>query len=139
MKNVLLCGANGKMGNVIVSCMAEYDDLKIVAGVDINTDSINGFPVYKNALECKEKVDVIIDYSHPNSLDGLLEYATSKKIPMVIATTGYHPDQIKKIEDASEIIPIFFSFNMSLGINLLAELAKKAAAFLGDKYDIEAS
>lgn len=137
MKNVLLCGANGKMGNVIVSCMAEYDDLKIVAGVDINTDSINGFPVYKNALECKEKVDVIIDYSHPNSLDGLLEYATSKKIPMVIATTGYHPDQIKKIEDASEIIPIFFSFNMSLGINLLAELAKKAAAFLGDKYDIE--
>ena len=137
MKKVLLCGANGKMGNVIFSCLKEREDLKVVAGVDINTEPVNGFPVYKTAVECEEKIDVIIDYSHPSSLDGLLEYAVKNNIPVVIATTGYNPEQIKKIEDASKLIPVFFSFNMSLGINLLAELAKKAASFLGDQFDIE--
>lgn len=137
MKDILLCGCQGKMGHVVRSCVAEREDCRIVAGVDLNADAPADFPVYQNAVDCREKVDVIIDYSHPNSLDGLLEYGFAHNTPIVLATTGYHPDQIQKIEEAAKKIPIFFSFNMSLGINLLAELAKKAAAFLGDQFDIE--
>lgn len=137
MKDILLCGCQGKMGHVVRACVAQREDCRIVAGVDVNADAPADFPVYQNAKDCQEKVDVIIDYSHPNSLDGLLEYAFDKNVPIVLATTGYHPDQIQKIEEAAKKIPIFFSFNMSLGINLLAELAKKAAAFLGDQFDIE--
>ncbi len=137
MKNVLLCGANGKMGNVIRNCLAERDDLKIVAGVDVTENPSAPFPIYHNAMDCKEKIDVIIDYSHPDSLDGLLSYALNKNIPIVIATTGYQKEQILKIKEAGEKIPVLFSFNMSLGINLLADLAKKAASFLGDQFDIE--
>lgn len=137
MKDILLCGCQGKMGHVVRNCVAEREDCRIVAGIDVTAGDEADFPVYQNAVDCAEKVDVVIDYSHPNSLDGLLEYCLAKNVPIVLATTGYHPDQIQKIEEAAKKIPIFFSFNMSLGINLLAELAKKAAAFLGDQFDIE--
>ena len=58
-------------------------------------------------------------------------------MPLVIATTGYSEQQTAAIHKAAETIPVFFSFNMSLGVNLMAELAKKAAAFLGGQFDIE--
>ena len=84
-----------------------------------------------------EKPDVIIDYSNPASLAMLLEYGLVNNVALVLATTGYSEEQIAQIKKASEQIPIFFTFNMSLGINLLVELAKKAASILGDQFDIE--
>ena len=84
-----------------------------------------------------EKPDVIIDFSHPSALDSLIGYALSTGTPLVLATTGYSDEQIEKIKKSSEQIPVFFTFNMSLGINLLVELAKKATAVLGDQFDIE--
>ncbi|MBQ7782833.1 MAG: 4-hydroxy-tetrahydrodipicolinate reductase, partial [Oscillospiraceae bacterium] len=83
------------------------------------------------------KPDVIIDFSHPSALDKLLEYCLSTGTAAVIATTGYTEEQIAKIKAAGEQIPVFFSFNMSLGINLLANLAKTAAKLLGGQFDIE--
>lgn len=84
-----------------------------------------------------EKPDVIIDYSHPSCLNKLLEYCLATGTPVVLATTGYSDDQIAQIKKASEQIPVFFSWNMSLGINLLVQLAKKATAILGNQFDIE--
>ena len=84
-----------------------------------------------------QKPDVIIDFSHPSSLDDLLDYCMTNGTPIVIATTGYNDEQIAKIHKASEQIPVFFTFNMSLGINLLTELAKKATQILGGQFDIE--
>lgn len=136
MIRIILCGANGKMGKVIQSVVAARDDCKIVAGVDINTES-TGFPVYATLAEVSEEADVIIDFTNPVLLGDLLDFAVTKTLPVVIATTGYDDSQKKMIEAASKKTPVFFTYNMSLGINLLANLAKKAVSVLGDDFDIE--
>ncbi len=136
MTKIILCGANGKMGHVIQSVVAGRDDCEIVAGVDINTES-NGFPVYSTFGEIKETADVIIDFSNPALLDSLLAYSKQNKVPVVIATTGYDDTQKAEIENAAKETAVFFTYNMSMGINLLATLAKKATAVLGKEFDIE--
>lgn len=136
MVRIILSGANGKMGKVIQSVVSGRDNCEIVAGVDINTES-NGFPVYSSFEEIKEDADVIIDFSNPALLNSLLSYSEKKSIPVVIATTGYDDSQKKQIEDAAKKTAVFFTYNMSLGINLLANLAKKAVEVLGDEFDIE--
>lgn len=137
MKDIILSGCQGKMGHVLEECIAGRNDCRVVAGFDPRTEEQRTFPVFASPDECTVKADAIIDYSHPSALDSLLSYAIANKTPVVIATTGYNEEQIAQIRRAAEQIPVFFSFNMSLGINLLAELAKKAAAFLGDQFDIE--
>lgn len=137
MIKVLLSGCLGKMGQVITKLSHDYDDLKIVAGVDIKNDTTLDFPIYANVNDISEDIDVIIDFSNPSLFDNLLNFATSKKIPLVMCTTGLSKEQKEKLNDASKIISVFFSANMSIGINLLINLAKKASTFLGDDFDIE--
>jgi len=137
MINILLSGCNGKMGQVISRLATEKEGLVIAAGFDMNTSIQSNYPVYSDLKKCDKKIDVIIDFSHPSVLEGLLEFAVSKKIPAVIATTGLSSSQVKKLKDVSEIIPIFFSANMSLGVNLLIDLVKKAARVLERDFDIE--
>ncbi|MBO5265126.1 MAG: 4-hydroxy-tetrahydrodipicolinate reductase [Ruminococcus sp.] len=137
MTGIAICGANGKMGKTIYNCISAREDCKVIAGIDINTEQYADFPIIDSPSKLPEKPDVIIDYSNPASLDGLLEYCLSTGTPIVLATTGYSDEQINKIKSAAEQIPVFFTFNMSLGINLLVQLAKKAASVLGDQFDIE--
>lgn len=136
MTKIILSGANGKMGRVIQNVVSLRDDCEIVAGVDLNTESTS-FPVYADINEITEKADVIIDFSNPVLLDNLLAYSKANKMPLVIATTGYDDNQKAQINDASKECPIFFTYNMSMGINLLANLAKKAVSVLGSDFDIE--
>lgn len=136
MIKAILVGACGKMGKNITECAATNDEIKIVAGVD-KFNSGASFPVFSDFSKIDLEADVIIDFSNPALLNELLEFAKSKKLPLVIATTGYNESQIKQIEAASKFIPIFFTFNMSLGVNLLCSLAKRAASILGDDFDIE--
>lgn len=137
MTRIIVTGANGKMGKVIQSVVSARDDCEIVAGVDLNTEQNGIFPVYSTLAEVNEKADAVIDFTNPVLLDDILEYSKNTGTPLVIATTGYDDEQKKKIENASEVSPIFFTYNMSLGINLLANLAKKAVEVLGNDFDIE--
>ena len=137
MTGIILTGACGKMGKVIQSVVSARDNCEIVAGVDKFNDGSAKFPVYSSLSEVKEKADVIIDFSNPSLLDGLLDYAVNNNTALVIATTGYDECQKKQIAEASKQCPIFFTYNMSIGINLLASLAKKAVAVLGNDFDIE--
>lgn len=137
MTDIMLCGCQGKMGRVIADCVSARDDCRIIAGVDVNTEEKREFPVYRSPSEATVNPDVMIDFSHPSLLEGLLTYSLGNRVPLVIATTGYNEEQIARIETAAKEVPIFFSFNMSLGVNLLAELAKKAAQVLGGQFDIE--
>lgn len=125
------------MGHTIYNCIKQRDNCTVTGGIDIFTESYGDFPIVDSPSKLAEKPDVIIDYSNPASLDGLLEYCLSTGTPVVFATTGYTDEQIQKIKDAAMQIPVFFTFNMSLGINLLVQLAKKAASILGDRFDIE--
>ncbi len=137
MTNIAICGANGKMGKTVYNCIQERDNCKVIAGIDIYTNQYADFPIVEKPSQLPEKPDVIIDFSNPASLDGLLEYCLSTGTPLVIASTGYSDEQIQQIKNAANQIPVFFTFNMSVGINLLVNLAKKAAEVLGDRFDIE--
>ena len=67
----------------------------------------------------------------------MLDYAVNNKMPLVLASTGHSDEQLKKINEAATVIPVFKASNMSLGVNLLASLAQNATKFLGEDYDVE--
>jgi len=125
------------MGQVITRLAEQYDDLSIVAGYDIADSGKNPYPVYPDLSKCSIRPDVLIDFSNPAALESLLTFATSREIPVVIATTGHSQTQARMLKKSSEIIPVFHSANMSLGINLLIGLVKKAAKLLQTSFDIE--
>lgn len=137
MINIGLFGCNGKMGQVISNLLANDEDVKISFGFDINTEKKNSFPVYNDINKIQEKADVVIDFSHPAILDSIITYCRNSKVGAVIATTGLSAEQIKDIDNLSNEVAVFRSANMSLGINLLINLVKKAATILEDKFDIE--
>ncbi len=87
MLKILLNGCNGRMGTTIRNMVAQKESIKIVAGCDLNPSSLT-FPVYNNIKECKEVVDVVIDFSHPSALDSVIEFCQNTKTPLVEATTG---------------------------------------------------
>ncbi len=137
MVNIAITGACGKMGRVISDIISTRTDCKVCAGIDLVGEAYSDFPVVKNVNELSTKPDVIIDFSHPSALDSLLDYCKMNNVPIVIATTGYTDDQIQQIKAAASQIPVFFTFNLSLGINLLIDLAKRATRVLGNDFDIE--
>ena len=137
MIKILLSGCNGKMGRVIAEIVSQREDCQIVAGIDLNTDKTTSFPVYSSVDEVQEPVDVVIDFSHPSVLSPLLSYGAAHQIPLVLCTTGYSKEQVQELTQASQKTAVFYSRNMSLGINLMIELSKKAAMVLGDSFDIE--
>lgn len=137
MIKIALFGCNGKMGQVISNLLANDEDAKISFGFDINTEKKNSYPVYDDVDKVKEEADVVIDFSHPALLDSIIKYCKTTKTGAVIATTGLSCEQIEEIEDLSKEVAVFRSANMSLGINLLISLVKKASGLLWDKFDIE--
>jgi 4-hydroxy-tetrahydrodipicolinate reductase len=136
MINILLSGCSGQMGRVITELIDSADDVCIAAGFDIAPNEFS-YPVYSNLSELKEDIDVIIDFSNPKVFDPVMDFAAENKIPVVIATTGLTDEQKNRIEIESKSSPVFFASNMSLGINLLLELAKKATEVLENSFDVE--
>lgn len=137
MTRIIISGCNGKMGHQVSSCTADRDDCEIVGGIDINNGANNEFPVFAKPKEINVDADVIIDFSNPAILPSLLQYAQIKKVPLVLCTTGYNKAQVETIKRVSTEVPIFYSGNMSIGVNLLIELSKKAAKILGNNFDVE--
>lgn len=137
MTKIILNGCNGKMGQVISRLASEDENLNIVAGFDIADCKTNEYPVFTKPDDFDGEADVVIDFSHPDSLENILLYCRKRKLPIIVCTTGLSNSQKNIMEAASKEIPVFFSANMSLGINLLIDLAKKATALLGEAFDIE--
>lgn len=137
MINICLAGASGRMGRTTYKSLLGNENYKIVFGVDAFPANDLPFPVYGSFDDCPLGADVIIDFSAPAMLDSILDYAVKNNVRCVICTTGHTDEQMKRIEYASKQVAIFKSANMSLGINLLSNLAKEATKFLGDSYDIE--
>ena len=137
MLKIGLCGCNGRMGKVITDIVSKKENMRIVAGFDAYTEKLADYPVYADPKEFTGECDVVIDFSNPANLTSLLRFSVEKQIPVVLCTTGYSPEQLAEIDRAAEQVPVFRSGNMSLGINLLLALVKKATAVLGGDYDIE--
>ena len=125
MMKVIVNGACGRMGSEIVRLVdSGFEDSSLAAAVD----KFGSGDILTSIEDADPNADVIVDFSNPSALSGLLSFAQSSKIPLVIATTGYTPEQLDEIRKASEKIPVFLSFNMSLGIALLVRMAKQAAS-----------
>ena len=138
MLKVIIHGYFGQMGQVISNLIINEEDIKLVAGIDKKTKSYKyDLNIYKCIFDFEGESDVISDFSSPSALDKLLKYAITNNIALVIGTTGYEEKEIKKLKEAAEKIPIFYSANMSLGINLLLSLVSKTATILGKDFDIE--
>ena len=128
---LLLHGARGVMGMNVIEVARNTEDCEISCGVDAHAEGADlGFPLYEDIFKVKEDFDLIIDFSVREAVDRLLDFAVEKKKALVLCTTGLSEEQEKKIEEASKHIPILQSGNMSLGVNLLEELIRIAAAKL---------
>jgi len=130
------------MGKVITDICSGEQGITIVAGADTNaaassSASSSSYPVYAAAADCKEEFDVIIDFSHVLALPFIMRFAEERKKPLVMCTTGLSDDDKKALAALSEKSPVFYSANMSLGINVLVSLAVKAAEILYPGFDIE--
>ena len=135
--NILICGVGGRMGREVAKLSLEgVRGARAVAGYDVFPVDTREFPTYTDWSAVTEPIDCIIDFSHHTGTQALLEFAVSKKIPVVLCTTGHDREETKEIEAAAREIPIFHSANMSLGIALLVELAKTTAKTFPDA-DIE--
>ena len=137
MTKIILSGINGHMGQVIVRLAESREDTKIVCGIDVNTEEKNGIPVYASPQDFTGDADAIIDFSHPSAFHALIEYAKERHIPAVICTTGLTAEQRDELLEASLTLPVFFSANMSVGVNLLIDLVKKATSVLTPDFDVE--
>lgn len=137
MIKVLISGALGRMGKKLYDSFALSDKATAVCGVDLKEDlSCPDYPVYASFADVKMDVDVVVDFSSPLNLNNVLDFCVKNKIPAVLCATGCTPEQIEQINETSKSIAIFRSGNMSLGVNVLVNLVKKAAAMLGD-FDVE--
>ena len=137
MIKAIMHGCNGAMGQVISSLAESDGEMEIVAGVDLNTERKNGYPVYASLEECP-RADVIIDFASAKAVDHLLDYCAATGTPVVLCTTGLSEEQIRRVEETAEKAAVLRSANMSLGINLLLKLVKEAARVLAAAdFDIE--
>ncbi len=135
MIKILLSGCLGRMGHA-VSEATQNTNFTIISGTDINVCQ-STFPIYSKIADAVEIPDVIIDFSHHTALPQIMEYATKNNVPCVICTTGHTDEEYAIMKEASTHVPVFFSRNMSLGVNLLIALCKKASHALGSDFDVE--
>ena len=137
MVRVIMHGCNGRMGQVITEMIAKEAEMEIVAGVDLSDHIQNSYPVFKSMKDCDVEADVVIDFANAKAVDGLLDVCVERNLPCVLCTTGLSEEQLAHVKEASGKVAILRSANMSMGINVLAELCKRASAVLGINYDIE--
>ena len=123
------------MGAAVKAAASGSEDICIAAGVDARAGGAEN--VFKSFSQVKGKYDCIIDFSHPSVTDSMLDYALNTKTPVVLCTTGLSKQQLDAVNAAGKEIPVFFSANMSLGVNLIVALCKKATELLGDDFDVE--
>ena len=124
---VLLIGAAGRMGKAIVDLARNDPDIDIVAQCDRG-----------DAIEpAMRKCDAVIDFSHPDAIDGICRTALQHRQPLVIGATGHSSEQRRVIEEAGKSLPIIFASNFSVGVNVLFSLTRKAAEILGPEFDLK--
>ncbi|MCJ7835437.1 4-hydroxy-tetrahydrodipicolinate reductase [Cuneatibacter sp. NSJ-177] len=138
MVRAIMSGCNGAMGQVITQMAAEDPDIEIVAGIDINTEQRNGYPVFSSLSECTVKADVVIDFSSAKATDSLLAGMAEKKLPGVLCSTGLSEEQIQTVKKTSEQVAVLKSANMSVGVNLIFKLLETITPVLAKEgYDME--
>lgn len=133
MITIIVCGALGRMGSITVHKIEAAEDLTLAAAVDVASTTPH---VLTSLAAFQGNADLIIDFSFHTAAPAIMDWAVAHNTAVIMCTTGHDEAEKAAIVAAAEKVPVFWSANMSLGIALLAELAKKAAAAFPDA-DIE--
>lgn len=140
MVRIAISGCAGKMGSRIFGLASQDKDLEVVIGLEQKSHPAIGSTIGEVKVtddpENIKTADVLIEFTTPQATIEHLDYALKHKKAMVIGTTGLTEEQASRIKDASKNIPIVFSPNMSIGVNLLFKLVKEAAAKLSKDYEV---
>ena len=147
---LIVCGVGGRMGGAVVRAAAQTAGLRLAGAIDkpgsprlgkdagdISSAGYLGVEVTANFQAQIKPNTVIIDFTNPEASLNYLKVAAKKKIPIVIATTGFNAKQLAEIKRLSRRVPTLLSANTSLGVNVLISLLNKAAEMLGEDYDVE--
>lgn len=132
---IILCGACGRMGRNVAQLCSERG-VTVTAGVDVAPAPMP-FPVYPDFSDIREEADAVIDFSPASSVRERLDFCKARNIGIVIAGTAFSDEDEALIRAAADVIPVFQTGNLSVGVNLLQMLVKKAAEVLGDGFDAE--
>ena len=124
---IIINGAEGRMGKALSEMIKKSEEHETAAFVDRTLKTAPEKKLYSALSEFSGEADVIVDFSNHAATPELTAYAVLHNLPLVVATTGQTDAENKMIKEASEHIPIFLSYNMSLGIAFLADIAKRAA------------
>lgn len=144
MLKLALIGANGKMGSEIVKLLLstyshEYQlYYAIISHLNTTNPDLNKVAqVVSNKIQIlDDKADVVIDFSTPQATIDVIEQCLITKTPLVIGTTGFSKSEEEIISSSAKIIPILYSPNMSLSVNLMFKLVAMAAKALPD-FEVE--
>lgn len=123
---VLVSGATGAVGRTILEAI-ESDEHLAVAGQATS----------RSFFEPDVDADVIIDFSHPDLLERVVQFARRRRIPLVTGTTALDDRHQREIYEAAEHVAVCQAANFSVGVNLLVQLAARATRALGEDFDIE--
>lgn len=137
MLKIMLHGCKGRMGLVLEQMIATNSEMQVVCGIDAKADGTENYPVFKNINDCDIKCDVAIDFSNHKAIPALIEYCVEHNLPVVVATTSLSEETEKMMDEAAKTIPVFSSFNMSLGINVMADILTRITPLLENDCDIE--
>jgi 4-hydroxy-tetrahydrodipicolinate reductase len=146
-------GCDGRMGQAVLDAVLGSEKTVLSGAVTQKTSpfmgkklsellknthySVPDMCIIDDTEQLFQTSDCVIDFTLPVATEKHLDFAVKHGTALVIGTTGFSQEQMQKIQDSAKIIPIMQSGNMSLGVNLLAALAKKVASVLDDDFDVE--
>ncbi len=150
MLKIAILGASGRMGNALIECISAGDDLELVgattetADPDLGRDAAElarlpaaGVPLTDDRGQALHDAHVAIDFTLPAAtIANALACVESGK-PLVVGTTGLEDKHVEALKSAARDIPVVVGRNMSVGVNVFMDLVARAAAALGEDYDVE--
>ena len=137
-----ICGIAGKMGRRIADLAEKDKEVQIASGLEADSSPVVGKEEYGVSVtsdpeQALKGIDCLIDFTLPEATLEHVNVCKNSGTPMVIGTTGLDAEGEKAIEEAAKTIPIVFSPNMAIGVNLLFNLVREGARVLGKDFQIK--
>ncbi len=149
-RSVALFGVSGRMGRALLEAMRDEPDLKLSgalaspASKHLGSDAGElyggrslGVIVTSDRERAMVGAEVVIDFTLANSVPDTLRACTAHRCPLVLGTTGLSPDALAQLRASAATIPILYSPNMSIGVNVMINLARAAARTLGSSFEVD--
>ncbi|MCX5700800.1 MAG: 4-hydroxy-tetrahydrodipicolinate reductase [Candidatus Omnitrophica bacterium] len=136
-----VAGVCGKMGRRIFELASFDKDFELALALEKKGTPAIGRDIGKLKISSNQDglflVDVLADFTIPEATEENLDFVAKYRKPLVLGTTGLSPAQINKVEEISKVVPIVFSPNMAIGVNVLFSMLPEIAKRLGPDYSIE--